>query len=338
MFAVSDMPTPLVSVVTPVYNGARYLRECIESVLAQTYSHWRYTILDNCSTDGTLTIAEEYARRDCRVRVQRSGEFLPIIANHNRALTFIDADSTYCKPLMADDWLYPACLELLVAAALAQAGSGLVCCLGLTGHGDVLFDHLPAAAAPVSYLTGRAACRLSFLEDRHFFGSPTSMLVRCDLIRKRVPFYDPSNLHADAQSCYDILRESDFAFVHRPLVFVRLHEESHAAGLRDLESIMAGRMYTLSKYGAAYLDEAEFAQCFAARRRQYYARLAAAAVRLPDTRFWEFHRRMLALSGAPLERGRLVRAVAAHAARRLGSPVSLVRGIAQRLGGLARGG
>ena len=45
---------PLVSVVTPVYNGQAYLAECIESVLAQSYSNWQYTVVNNCSTDATL--------------------------------------------------------------------------------------------------------------------------------------------------------------------------------------------------------------------------------------------------------------------------------------------
>ena len=335
---MSASQAPLVSVVTPVYNGGRYLRECIESVLAQSYGNWRYLILNNHSSDDSLAIAQHYARLDARIRVHDGADFLPIIENHNRALSLIDAESVYCKPLMADDRLYPSCIETMVAAAVAAPDTGLVCCLGMTGSGEVLFDSLPADGQTVSHLSGRAACRLSFLEDRHFFGSPSSMLVRSDLIRKRVPFYDPRNLHADAQSCYDILRESDFAFVHRPLVFVRVHEASHAAQLRDLETIMAGRMYTLARYGREYLDEAEFARRFAARRRQYYARLAAAAVQLPGRKFWEFHRRMLALSDIPLERGRLARAVALYGARRLSSPVSLVRGIAQRLGGHARGG
>jgi glycosyltransferase involved in cell wall biosynthesis len=50
-----------VSVVTPVFNGEKYLRACIESVLAQSYDNWDYTIVDNCSTDSTLAIAHEYA-------------------------------------------------------------------------------------------------------------------------------------------------------------------------------------------------------------------------------------------------------------------------------------
>ena len=330
---MSAAPAALVSVVTPVYNGGRYLRDCIESVLAQSYAHWRFHILDNRSSDDTLAIARHYARLDARIRVHDGERFLPIIDNHSRALSLIDADSVWCKPLMADDCLYPACLERMVTAASAQPGTGLVCCLGMTARGETLFDNLPAQGREVTYLSGKAAGRLSFLEDRHFFGSPSSMLVRADLVRSRSPFYDPQNLHADAQSCYDVLRESDFAFVHQPLVFVRLHAHSHASALQDLETIMAGRMYTLARYGRDYLDEAEFARRFAARRRQYYARLAAAAVRMPGEKFWDFHRRMLALSGAPLERGRLARAVAAYGARRLRSPAALVRGIAHRLGG-----
>lgn len=51
---------PQVSVITPVYNGEAYITQCIESILAQTYSNWEYIIVNNQSTDGTLTIAEKY--------------------------------------------------------------------------------------------------------------------------------------------------------------------------------------------------------------------------------------------------------------------------------------
>src|SRR5262245_33242968 len=98
---------PLVSVVTPVFNGALYLRECIESVLAQTYANWEYIIVNNCSTDDTVAIVEEYAKRDNRISVHNNPLFLDVIANYNRALQLISCNSAYCKVLAADDWLFP---------------------------------------------------------------------------------------------------------------------------------------------------------------------------------------------------------------------------------------
>ena len=60
---MSPPSQPLVSIVTPVYNGADFLSECIESVLAETYENWEYTIVDNCSSDGSADLARGYAAR-----------------------------------------------------------------------------------------------------------------------------------------------------------------------------------------------------------------------------------------------------------------------------------
>src|ERR1044071_7298806 len=114
---MTSMSQPLVSVVTPVYNNAAHFEECIESVLAQTYRNWEYTIVDNCSTDGSGEIARRYAARDSRIRVVRNDQFLRVMANHNRALRAISPDSKYCKMVFADDWIFPECLERMVAVA-----------------------------------------------------------------------------------------------------------------------------------------------------------------------------------------------------------------------------
>ena len=88
---------PLVNVVTPVYNGEKFLSECIESVLAQTYQNWEYIIVNNCSTDNTSKIAEDYAGKDSRIHVHNNKKFLPIVQNFNNALRKISKDSKYCK-------------------------------------------------------------------------------------------------------------------------------------------------------------------------------------------------------------------------------------------------
>ena len=328
---MSGRPGPPVSVITPVYNGGKYLRECIESVIAQSHANWRYTIVNNCSSDDSLQIAQDYAQRDARIRVHNNAAFLPIIDNHNQAFSLIDPESAYCKPVMADDWLYPECLEKMLSCALAQPSIGLVCAWAQTQRDRILFDGLPPANSSTTILTGRIACRISLLGDRYFFGSPTTMLIRADLIRKRMPFYDPVNLHADEQSCYDILQESDFGFLHQALSFIRVHDQSQTSMTVGLESIVAGRVYALRKYGHVYLTDQELERRSRERLAEYYAKLALAAVELRDGEFWEFHRRMLTLVGAPLDRLRLTTAIAAHVARRLTSPVSLARSVGNRL-------
>src|SRR5512145_2771821 len=117
---------PLVSVVTPVYNGEKYLAECIESILAQTYQNWEYIIVNNRSTDRSLEIAESYAKQDARIRLHNNQAFVGIIQNHNIAVRQIASESQYCKMVHADDWLFPECITQMVEVAEAHPSIGIV--------------------------------------------------------------------------------------------------------------------------------------------------------------------------------------------------------------------
>jgi glycosyltransferase involved in cell wall biosynthesis len=61
----------LVSVIMPNYNGARYISEAIESVISQTYPIWELIIIDDCSTDNSVNIIEEYVTKDERIKLIR---------------------------------------------------------------------------------------------------------------------------------------------------------------------------------------------------------------------------------------------------------------------------
>jgi glycosyltransferase involved in cell wall biosynthesis len=195
-------PTSLVTVVTPVFNGEPYLAQCIESVLAQTYSHWEYVIVDNASTDRTGEIAQTYAARDSRLRVVRNEHTVPVIANHNIAARQLSSDSRWCKFLSADDILFPECLERMLALAEAHPSIGLVCAYHL--HGTRLT--LGGLPYPSAVMPGREVARASLLGQLTIFGSPTAHMHRADLVRARDPFFDESNLHADEAACYETLR------------------------------------------------------------------------------------------------------------------------------------
>ncbi|HFI0030673.1 TPA: glycosyltransferase family 2 protein [Streptococcus suis] len=63
------MNKPLISIIVPVYNVENYLDECIQTVLAQTYSNWELLLINDGSTDSSGTICDDYAKGDERIRV-----------------------------------------------------------------------------------------------------------------------------------------------------------------------------------------------------------------------------------------------------------------------------
>lgn len=79
--------TELISIVLPVYNGEKYLRESIESVIAQTYENWELLILDDCSTDKSPDIAKEYEARDGRIHYYRNEKNLRLPRNLNKGFS-----------------------------------------------------------------------------------------------------------------------------------------------------------------------------------------------------------------------------------------------------------
>ena len=68
------MNTPKVSIGMPVYNGAPFIREAIESLLSQTFTDFELVISDNASTDRTEAICREYAEKNQRIRYVRQSE------------------------------------------------------------------------------------------------------------------------------------------------------------------------------------------------------------------------------------------------------------------------
>ncbi|MBD5218226.1 MAG: glycosyltransferase family 2 protein [Bacteroidales bacterium] len=106
--------TPLVSFVIPAYNAGRYLRDCIESLRAQTFGNWEAVIVDDCSDDDTLSIALRMAVKESRIRVVRmprpSGR-----AFEPRKVAVMAARGEWISKLDADDLLPPDALERMLA-------------------------------------------------------------------------------------------------------------------------------------------------------------------------------------------------------------------------------
>jgi glycosyltransferase involved in cell wall biosynthesis len=290
--------TPIVSVIVPVYNGERYLGECIESLLAQSLRDFELVVVDNRSTDGSAAVAERYASRDRRVRLLRADTFVNVHQNHNRGLALADAGSRYYKFVGADDRLFPECMERMVAVAERHPGVGVVSSFRLEGD-KVQHDGLVPLSQEV--MAGAEVVRRALLGPPWVTGSPTSLLYRADLLRRAPAFLDESVWHSDTDAAYRSLLSSDLGFVHQVLTFTRLHPGALTSFSRRVNTYVshAGRM--LIRYGPQVLDGAAYRRATRAWLRLYGWWLGKQRLKPSRWRsgeFLEFHRaeigRMLA--------------------------------------------
>jgi glycosyltransferase involved in cell wall biosynthesis len=283
---------PLVSVVTPIYNGAQYLAECIESVVNQSYENWEYVIVDNCSTDATLEIARGYEAKDGRIRVVAADVFVGPIENQNRAVREIGPESRYTKVLHADDWLFRECLERMVELAERHPTVGVVSAYRLE-ETRVTLDGLPHS---ITVLPGREIARSTLLANPYpfLFGSPSSVLIRSDLIRARDPFYNEENpWNEDTEACLESLKVSDFGFVHQVLTFSRRPEGSPFFQHTRVGAYLPGEIKLLARFRGTYLTKAEYERRLAVLLAWYGIFFLRNVRKLADAEFRDHHRSAL---------------------------------------------
>jgi glycosyltransferase involved in cell wall biosynthesis len=306
---------PVISVLTPVYNGERYLAECIESVLAQTRTDWEYIIVDNCSQDGTADLAERYAARDERIRVRRCEEFVGVYSNFNRCVPLMSQHSRYCKFLSADDWMYPECLERMVSVAERHTAVGVVTSYHLYGK---RVDHDGVIPYTDEVVPGPEAIRTKILENKYLIGSPSQLLYRADLVRRAAPFFDENVWHADGLATFGLLLEHDLGFVHQVLTYTRVHGEALTSRSLRLNTYLPGELQFLIAFGPKVLAPQVYRTAIRTSIRRYTWFLMKQRVkpsRFRDAEFHLYHReeiaRLLAEAGEDRETSILLRSLRA---------------------------
>ena len=100
---------PKITVLMPVYNGERYLKEAIESILNQTFTDFEFLIIDDGSTDNSLNIIKQYATKDSRIRLVIHKQNKKIVPTLNEGLKL--AKGKYIARMDCDDISMPARIE-----------------------------------------------------------------------------------------------------------------------------------------------------------------------------------------------------------------------------------
>lgn len=188
---------PLISVIVPVYRVERYLKRCVDSILAQTYPNMEVLLVDDGSPDRCPEICEEYARRFSNIRV---------IHQQNKGLsgarnTGIDqAKGEYLAFVDSDDVISPYFLEKLYQA-LKENDADLSQCRWEYMHGDVLKEaYRPDASTEV--FSGRRMLANLYIQTGAYY------VVAWNKLYKRQLFetirYPQGQIHEDEATTYRV--------------------------------------------------------------------------------------------------------------------------------------
>lgn len=155
----------MVSIVIPIYNTAAFLRQCLDSLIAQTHADWEAILVDDASTDNSAEIAAEYCSMDSRFRLIRQAHNKGQSAARNLGMTEITGE--YLAFVDSDDRLQPDYLETLISqigdADLLQTGYKRV-----TADGKVLEEKCPTWRTRYTHTTPWARLyRTQWIQNHH---------------------------------------------------------------------------------------------------------------------------------------------------------------------------
>jgi len=261
---------PLVSILSPVYNGEKHIEDCIKAVLNQTYGNFEYIIVDNASTDNTPTILRKYAEQDQRIKTFRNETTVCMEDNCNICAQHSSDKAKWIKYALADDYLFPDCVEKMVHVGESDDRIGMVSAYRMAGN---LVTNL---GLPIeeNVFEGSFILKRQILRKLHVASSsPNTVMYRRDVFLGHHGFNNKYD-HSDTELAFRLLDRYKLGFVHYVLT-----KSGRDKGGGEYSSIMSGnkiREYldfgykNIRRYNSIVLDKNEIDYL-----RKYYAEEAA---------------------------------------------------------------
>lgn len=245
--------TPLTSVIIPNYNYGRYLRQAIDSVLAQSYVRTEILVVDDGSSDESATIVRGYGDRVRWIQQHRAG----VSAARNRGVQ--ESHGDLVAFLDADDYWHPRKLERQLARWMNEPTVGFVHCGAriLSEIGEVIEVQLDGQEGQIA-------------EEMLLFQRLTVVCTGSSILVPRAIFGDVGGFDtrlstsADWDLCYRIAVRHRVAFVPEELIVIRRHGTNMHANIRVMEHDM------LLAYAKAFQGASAGTLCL---RRQSYGNL-----------------------------------------------------------------
>ncbi len=204
-----------VAIGMPVYNGAKYIKSTLQSLLDQTFTDFSILICDDGSTDGTLDICQDFAARDKRIKIVRNTTRLGGAKNFNK--TFSMSHGEFFMWASQDDLFHPD----YIAKCLTKLQESPDCIIALSeisfideygNHRDIEYSNIGTEGMPVELRIREVFRRLGWWA---IYG-----IIRPELLRQTKLYR--CEFAGDVVMIVDMLLQGNFAKVDEPLFFYRL--------------------------------------------------------------------------------------------------------------------
>src|SRR5690554_216745 len=217
-----------VSIITPLYNCSDFLDATLNSVLAQTYQNWEVIMVDDCSSDNSVLIAQEFVEKDHRIKLIQLAENSGAAVARNTAIEA--AKGRYIAFLDSDDAWLPNKLEKQIAFMQENNYPFTYAAYDKVNESDEVFGHV-GVPDKVTYSDLLKSCSIGCLTamyDTEFFGK-----VYMPLIRKR----------QDLGLWLKLLKKTKYAYgLNETLGFYKVRKDSISANKKSA-ALFTWRLY-----------------------------------------------------------------------------------------------
>ena len=202
---------PLVSVLMTAYNRGKFIAEAINSVLNSSYTHFELIIVDDCSTDNTVVIAQSFAAYDNRVKVYQNEKNLGDYPNRNKAASY--AKGIYLKCLDSDDILFPDGLAYCVEQMMQfpEASLGMLYLRDRHMHNSLM-------------MSSEEAIRHHFFDGSVLSIGPSGSIFKRDLFEKVKGFNTGYGVASDNMFNLEMAIHTPVVFFNQVFFDYRIHD------------------------------------------------------------------------------------------------------------------
>ncbi len=213
---------PVASICILTFNSAKFITEAIESARKQTLQDIEIIIVDNCSTDSTMEICQQFKNQDPRIFIYTNEIPLGISGGLNTCLERCTGE--YVKFLMHDDMLEPACLERMIAVFNQFPTVKLVGCSEQQMNEDGKFTQSLKPYPESSLIPGRKVAKEILNKMSNIIGTPSSVLMKRQNYGEG--FKRSLFLFEDTEMYLRNLLKGDYYYINETLSRVRVHDKT----------------------------------------------------------------------------------------------------------------